>query len=111
LAIVVIILAFNQNLGVAVVPIAGDLPSKKEKPMRKTKSLIAASVLGLSISTTALAGEMQGPGFTEPPPPPPSATSASTAGELTEATTAELSAADAIAETAILMMQLFASIL
>ena len=80
--------------------------------MKKLKSLIAASALALSLSLTAFAGEMGGPGFTDPPPPPPAAASAAEppAGNLTAPDVVEPGALDAITESALLMIELFASI-
>ena len=75
--------------------------------MKKAKLSVAACVLALSLSMNALAGEMQGPGFTNPPPPPPAS---SLAPEPTETTVPQQNAADSITELAIEMMELFVSI-
>ena len=76
--------------------------------MKKLKTLIASSILALLFSVTALAGDMQGPGFTNPLPPPRA--SSLVPGEPTETAVSQQSASDSIAETAIEMMQLFLSI-
>ena len=77
--------------------------------MKHFKSLVAACVLALSLSMTAIAGEMGGPGFTDPPPPPPPAAS-SVPGEPTATAIAQQSSSDSIVETAIELMELFVSI-
>ena len=46
--------------------------------MRKVTCLFGAVVLALSLSVAALGGDMQGPGFTEPPPPPSTVVSGET---------------------------------
>lgn len=42
--------------------------------MRKLRNLAAALVMALVLSAAAIAGDMQGPGYTPPPPPPPPVT-------------------------------------
>ena len=76
--------------------------------MKHFRSLVASCVLALSLSLTAVAGEMGGPGLTNPPPPPPAANVVP--DEPTETDIAQQSASDSIAETVIEMMQLFLSI-
>jgi hypothetical protein len=39
--------------------------------MKNSLRLVAALVLALSISTAAIAGDIQGDGYHDPPPPPP----------------------------------------
>ncbi len=39
--------------------------------MRKIRYSLGVALLALSLSSGTFAGEMQGPGYTEPPPPPP----------------------------------------
>ena len=76
--------------------------------MKKLKTLIASSILALLFSVTALAGDMQGPGFTDPPPQRPA--SSLVPGGPTETAVSQQGASDSICETAIEMMQLFLSI-
>jgi hypothetical protein len=39
--------------------------------MKQLKQLLAVTLLVLTISLSAYAGDMSTPGFTDPPPPPP----------------------------------------
>ena len=72
--------------------------------MKLLKSLIAASALAFSLSLTALAGDMQGPGIVQPNTEP-GATQAPGS-----ATTEQQSESDAITDATISMIKLFASI-
>ena len=74
--------------------------------MKKLRFMMAASVLALSISITAVAGDMPGAGYYNPPPSP----AANLAPEPTETAVPQQSAADSITELAIEMGQLFFSI-
>jgi len=41
--------------------------------MKNVKAMFGAIVLGLTLSSAALAGDVSTPGYVPPPPPPPSA--------------------------------------
>ena len=73
--------------------------------MKHVKSLITASVLAFSLSVTAFAGDMQGPGIVQPNTVP-GATQAPGF-----ATTEQQSDSDAITDAVISMINVFASIL
>ncbi len=74
--------------------------------MKHLKSLIAASVLAFSLSVTAFAGDMQGPGIAQPSDTEPGVTQGPGF-----ATTGQESGSDAITDTAISILKLFVSIL
>src|SRR6266571_3600406 len=104
LLIVVIISKFNKKLRDRYRPEVRAISLPKEKDMKLLKSLIAASALAFSLSLTALAGDMQGPGIVQPNTEP-GATQAPGS-----ATTEQPSESDAITIAAISMINLFASI-
>ena len=74
--------------------------------MKHLKSLIAASVLAFSLSVTAFAGDMQGPGMAQPGDTESGATQGPGF-----ATTGQESGSDAITDTAFSLLKIFASIL
>lgn len=74
--------------------------------MKNLKTLIAASVLALSLSSTTFAGEMGGPGIAQPGDMEPGVTQGPGL-----ATTEPRSESDSITDTAISIIKLFVSIL
>jgi hypothetical protein len=67
----------------------GLVPTRK-RLMRKLRKLAAATVISVTLSTAAIAGDMQGPGYVPPPPPPATSTGHGDIGSPGEPETVEI---------------------
>lgn len=81
--------------------------------MKKLQRFCAALVFALSLSLSAIAGEMSTPGAVQPPPPPPSSTVMTTTGEMDcpgvtttgDIQTPDVTAVDPVTEATLSLLQ------
>lgn len=79
--------------------------------MKKLQQLCMAGVFTLVLATATFAGDIQTPGFTQPPPPPPDELSATTPGDIhTGGILSPQAMSDSVADIALNLLQTMLSV-